>query len=271
MEPIRIHSWNVNKLHLWEDMGASDAAVFLLQECPRPPSECAIEVDHQGEEWLTEGWERRPWRAAIGHRANGHVKVQPLVLVSMSDSDAERMHVSRPGTIAAGKIAVGEREVVTAVSVYSPWERPLGRDEPCWADGSAHRILSDLAPLLWDQQRHPVIVAGDFNILYGYGEHGDPEYERRYGGVFDRAEALGLVLVGPKFPNGAQAEPWPEELPPTSKCVPTYRPPGGHPTRQLDFVFASAGIASRVQARALNGDGEWGASDHCRIAIDLEV
>ncbi len=40
--------------------------------------------------------------------------------------------------------------------------------------------------------------------------------------------------------------------------------------RQLDFVFASAAIADRVEVRALNEVQEWGPSDHCRVAIEVE-
>ena len=36
---------------------------------------------------------------------------------------------------------------------------------------------------------------------------------------------------------------------------------------QLDFVFASEGMADSIQVRALNGVEEWGPSDHCRIEI----
>jgi len=39
--------------------------------------------------------------------------------------------------------------------------------------------------------------------------------------------------------------------------------------RQLDFVFASRSIAERVTTWALNGVDEWGASDHCRVVIEV--
>ena len=41
-------------------------------------------------------------------------------------------------------------------------------------------------------------------------------------------------------------------------------------TRQLDFVFASTGLASQVRAKALNEPEDWGPNDHCRIEIDVE-
>lgn len=85
-------------------------------------------------------------------------------------------------------------------------------------------------------------------------------------------EAIGLRCVGPESPHGAQADPWPAELPSDSKNVPTYRTQRNDPAsakRQLDFVFASEAIADRVVACALNAPDEWGPSDHCRVRIEL--
>jgi endonuclease/exonuclease/phosphatase family metal-dependent hydrolase len=117
-------------------------------------------------------------------------------------------------------------------------------------------------------------VAGDWNILFGYGEDGSEYWGRRYKTVFDHAEALDLRFAGPQHPNGRQAEPWPDELPRGSRCVPTFHHSRQRPetaTRQLDFVFASASIAERVSTRALNDPAEWGPSDHCRVLIDVDV
>ena len=115
-------------------------------------------------------------------------------------------------------------------------------------------------------------MAGDWNLLRGYGEFGDAYWRRRYDTVFDRAEALGLRFVGPQFPNGRQADPWPDELPAGSLCVPTFHHARQKPetaTRQLDFVFVSAALANRVKVRALNAPEDWGPSDHCRVVIDV--
>jgi hypothetical protein len=85
--------------------------------------------------------------------------------------------------------------------------------------------------------------------------------------VFDRAEALGLRFVGPSFPNGRQADPWPAELPVDSTCVPTFHHSRQTPetaTPQLDFAFVSQDLADRVSVRAMNAVDEWGPSDHYR-------
>ena len=141
-----------------------------------------------------------------------------------------------------------------------------------YADGSAHRILSDLSALALDR-RLRLIVAGDWNLLRGYGEHGDEYWRARYDTVFSGAEALNLRFVGPEYPNGRRADPWPQELPSDSLCVPTFHHSRQSPstaTRQLDFVFASAPLARHVDVRALNQPDQRGPSDHCRVVIDID-
>jgi len=82
--------------------------------------------------------------------------------------------------------------------------------------------------------------------------------------------AVCLPFVGPQAPVGRQADPWPVELPSTSRNVPTYHTTKQRPDtagRRLAFVFASTGLSTQV--RALNAPGEWGPSDHCRVEIDI--
>ena len=55
--------------------------------------------------------------------------------------------------------------------------------------------------------------------------------------------------------------------------VPQCYLPGKNPetasNNQLDYVFASRGFHESVKVRAMNGVGEWGASDHCRLLIKV--
>jgi endonuclease/exonuclease/phosphatase family metal-dependent hydrolase len=144
-----------------------------------------------------------------------------------------------------------------------------------WHMGRRVRTLDPLRPLRAAvAPRCGVVVAGDLNILYRYGEHGDANFTSRYATVFDRADALGLSFLGPQAPNGRRADPRPSELPPDSRCVPTFHHSRQSPltaTRQLDFVFASKPIAQLVRVRAINDPAEWGASDHCRLLIDVDL
>lgn len=157
--------------------------------------------------------------------------------------------------------------------MYAMWEYPYASsDNSCiFSDASAHRLVSDLSGFVSRQDGHRVLAAGDLNILHGYGDGGDEYWASRYGTVFDRMEALGMLFVGPQAPNGRPAETWPDELPPDSKNVPTYRhgKSAATATRQLDFVFASKEMAESVSVRALNEPEQWGPSDHCRLEISV--
>jgi len=141
-----------------------------------------------------------------------------------------------------------------------------------YPDGSVHRVISDLSSLIGRETGHRLLAAGDLNILYGYGEHGSGYWGSPLCHCVSRMSALGLVFVGPQAPGGRRADPWPDELPRSSNNVPTYhtarQAPAGA-TRQLDFVFASSGLAPGVRVTALNEPDRWGPSDHCRVVIEV--
>jgi hypothetical protein len=119
--------------------------------------------------------------------------IQPTFTIDNASSDAH-WSVGREGTITAADVLRDGHHLFTAVSVYAVWERTA--QGTLYADASAHRLLSDLSALMGGS-RHRLIVAGDWNILYGYGEHGDTFFKARYATVFERAESLGLRFVGP--------------------------------------------------------------------------
>ena len=161
------------------------------------------------------------------------------------------------------------------VSMYAQWVKThvrAGYAPFIVSDGSAHRVVSDLSAFIADEHGHRVVAGGDLNILRGYGEYGDDYWAARYKTVFDRMEVMGLPCIGPEYPNGRQADPWPDELPPDSRNVPTFHTLKQSPetaTRQPDYVFASTDLAGSLNVRALNNPDEWGPSDHCRIGIEL--
>ena len=91
-------------------------------------------------------------------------------------------------------------------------------------------------------------------------------------GVWSRMNALGFEFMGPQYPNGRQADPVPDFMPSDTKNVVTFRRPGQaaqDADQQLDYVFASHGFHQSVTTRALNSVEEWGASDHCRLMIEV--
>jgi len=204
------------------------------------------------------------------------IRVEHLEAVSLPDAPYRGLPVSRPGTLAAALVTPDDGEPFLAVSLYAVWEAPHERTGSgrIYADRSAHRLISDLSARVGQQKGHRIIAAGDLNIYHGYGEQGSTYWAGRYETVFARMAAIGLPFVGPQVPGGRPADPRPPELPEECANVPTYHTSRQTPataSHQLDFVFASSGIANHVQVRALNDaeQARWGPSDHCRIEIEI--
>ncbi len=272
---MRIVSWNIHQLDTpWRDL-VSDPSydLALLQEAKPPPGDFSYDVvPTRGTEWTMEGY-ARTFRTAVA-RLSDRVSICARPMTDLANSSVRAMGVSRDGTLTAVDVECAG-ESFTCVSVYSLWQSVVSDAVKPWiiADASAHRLISDISTLIATQTGHRLIVAGDFNLLRGYGENGSPYWARRYATVFDRMEALGLRCVGPSVPNGRQAAPWPKELPTDSVNVPTFRSTqqtSSTAARQLDYVFVSDTIADRVKVCALNGVDEWGPSDHCRVIIDVD-
>lgn len=275
---MRLVSWNIahpgegtgSAKGCWEALDADPSLdVALLQEATPPPGHYTGEVVvPTGGPWRTGGGTHRHWRTAVV-RCSDRVTVTPIPTTTLEEG-ARAVPVSLAGSLAGAKVSAPGIEPITVVSAYAAWETPVDGN---WimADTSAHRLISDISALTATKRAHRIIVAGDWNILYGYGEHGDAYWAARYQTVFDRMASLGLVFVGPQHENGHRADPWPKELPTDSLNVPTFKPAGQPATRQLDYVFASTGIAHEVVATALNHPTDpyqWGPSDHARVLID---
>ena len=270
--PVRIASWNIAGREIaWRALatdGALDLA--LLQEASPPPPGVVLEtVPSDSEAWSTAGNTKRDFCTAIA-RFSGRVQLRRNGVARVGERKNDEVGVSRPGTLALAEATLPNGETVTVGSMYGFWESPIG-SKWIYADASVHRLISDLSVLIGAQRGHRILLAGDLNILHGYGEDGSAYWAARYRTVFDRMEAIGLPFVGPQFPNGRRADPRPEELPAGSNNVPTYRTSAGGVSRQLDYVFASRELHDRLTVRALNAPEEWGPSDHCRTSIDVEV
>ena len=275
---MKIICWNIaQRSKAWYSLLESDADLALLQEASRPPADLPKEIQIDDFPWRSNGKGiKRNWRTAVVKLSN-RVKIEWLEPQTVEEAKGGELAVSRPGSLAVAKVAgLNTDEVFYVASMYAAWERPLEEtgSRRIYADASAHRILSDLSVLIGRQRNHRIIAAGDLNILKGYGEHGSGYWAERYNSVFDRAKNLGLEYVGPEAPHGRQADPWPKELPPASKNVPTYYARHQNPstaTRQLDFVFTSRLISDRVKVVARNDPEEWGPSDHCRLEIEVHI
>ncbi|MFC2160632.1 hypothetical protein ACFLRX_03145 [Acidobacteriota bacterium] len=270
---LRMVSWNMARSQEAWDVLMKDRQldIALLQEAVKPDRDIFRSNQKIEDRWFIQGYYKELCTSVVG--LSDRVKVHLLDHGRKGESDIEKLRVSLPGTIAAAEVTIpGEKDIIV-VSIYSNWEEPLKKKQPKFADASAHRIISDLSALVWNKKDQRIIIAGDWNIYFGYGDWGKEDWKNRYDTVFSRMDALGLKFIGPQFPNGIQAEPWPQYLPKDSKNVPTFRKHKNDPstaTDQLDFVFASTDIAERVKVKALNTPEEWGPSDHCRVLIELD-
>ena len=285
-------SWNIAKKHAaWRELVEMGADVALLQEAGEPPADVAGRVDTGLQEhwdshvWNSDWWEGRGWRGLIDRwpvvvKLSDRVDVEWFKQVGpISEVARDEIAVSGIGTIAAARVTPRDgSESFMAVSMYAKWLKPHPSvPTPWWAgypDASAHRIISDLSAFIGntDPTTHRIVAAGDLNIIYGaLGQ--DPQWlTARDQSVFDRMDALCLEFVGPRYPDGRQADPRPSDLPPETTNVPTYHGPRQSPataSTQLDYVFASRGFHESVAVRAMNSVEAWGASDHCRLLIEV--
>lgn len=273
---IRLLSWNMGAggpgpTASWSDVIAEpEIDVALLQEAPNPYGLADIgtlrTVPAVGARWGI-GSNRAQTAIAV---LSDRVEVTPFPTQPLGFDGPLELGVSRPGTVTVAKLQVRDSgEELLAASVYAQWEGPASGGPGIYADASMHRVLSDLSPL-FSWRELPIIVAGDFNVILDadVGSYGG-NWRARDRSVFDRLNALGLRLAGPRAPHGIQADPHPSELPEDSLNVPTYRTAQGNAVRQLDYCYVSPELVDRVTVRALNSPEEWGPSDHCRIRIDL--
>jgi hypothetical protein len=229
---LKIVSWNVHQLHLWDQIG--DAELALLQECPPAGDLAAGGTVHPADgDWATGD---AGWRTAVAIRNACPVEAAGVSLTDLHSAAVDPLGVSRSGTVAAVRITPPQGSPLIVASVYARWEGDKG--DAIYADADAHRILSDLSAFSTSTKpRDDLIVAGDWNLLHGYGEDGHPYWKARYDTVFARAEALGLRYLGPEYPRGRRTDPRPSEMPSESLTAPTYRTRWQNPltaTRQLD-------------------------------------
>ncbi len=271
-DTVRIVCWNMaHRQESWRFLLRSNVDLALLQEVCRLPKDCAKLIEVDPAPWSpAERGGRIKWRTAIAVLSD-RVTVEWVSTRPVGDAGPGDLVVSSPGTLTAARVIPKSGEPFMAVSLYAELESPLSQTGSLiYSDASSHRLVSDLAAFVARQHGHRIVAAGDLNLMYGYSADGSPYWAARYRTVFDRLEAMGLSLVGPQFPDGRRAHPWPATLPGESRNVPTWHTIGRSPDtadRQLDYVFASRDLDLNV--RALNEPDEWGPSDHCRIAIQL--
>ena len=304
---VTVVSWNIDTRHEpWRQLIQMNADVALLQEATPPPDDVVRQRDaalppteNAGplEIGPQESWDSHSWNSDWWHGRWSALYDRWPMVVRLSDRvdidwfrqvgpvwqpAEDEVAVSGIGTIAAARVTPrdGSIEPFIAVSMYGRWIGPHPSVKTSWnigyADASVHRIISDLSAFIGHEnpRTHRILAAGDLNIAHGYGDGGSPPYwEARYRSVFERMAAIGLEFMGPQAPNGRQAETRATGEPADSRNVVTYYLRGKNPetasNNQLDYVFASRGFHESMKVRAMNGVEEWGASDHCRLLIEI--
>ncbi len=288
---IRVVSWNIAKrLEPWRELVAMDADVALVQEAWAPPSDVADSVEvgpkesydshHWNSDWWKGRWPYLAERWPMVVKLSDNVEVEWFKQVAPISMVAEdEIAVTGIGTITAARVTPKDSSIerFIVVSMYGKWLSPHPSVGSSWiyGDASAHRIISDLSAFIGSENpgTHRIVAAGDLNLFYGFGDNGSPYWDARYQSVFDRMNAIGLEFIGPRAPNGRQAEKRLPGEPSDSWNVVTYSTrsdPAEADNRQLDFAFASRGFHESINVRALNEVDEWGSSDHCRILIEVE-
>ena len=282
-------SWNIATRHEpWRQLVEMGADIALLQEVGSVPSDVADRVDTGPvEHWDSHVWNSRwyegryerlydRWPMVV--RLSDRVEVEWFRQISpISETMEDEIAVSGIGTIGAARVIPADAPSFIAVSMYARWVRPHPSTNSTWSvgyqDGSAHRIISDLSAFIGstDPSKHRILASGDLNMTYGAMDSNTLALPARDRTVTDRMDALGLEFMGPQYPDGRQASPTPGGLPADTRNVPTYYARGSPETaqNQLDYVFASRGFHESVKVRALNSVDDWGASDHCRLLIEI--
>ena len=267
------------------------ADVALLQEAGSCPADVAGKVDVGPDASWDVGWpesrsrqgrSRRPYdRAANVVKLSNSVDVEWFSQVGpVSHVADDEIAVSGIGTIAAARVTPAGSAPFIAVSMYARWLAPHPSTDTSWrvgcSDASAHRIISDLSAFIGstDPGTHRIVAAGDLNTFHGAVDGNRLVLAGRDRTVFERMKALGLEFLGPQAPEGGRRpDPVPPGLRAGARNTPTFHAAGQTPSmavHQLDYVFASRGFHEQVTVRALNSPDEWGASDHCRVLIEIE-
>ena len=282
--------WNIGKRRKpWKQLVKMDADVALFQEAGNVPTGVADKVQTGSKKhWDPHIWNSRWYegrfkklydRFPLVVKLSDRVQVEWFNQVSpISETMKDEIAVSGIGTIAAARVIPPDAPPFIAFSMYARWIRPHPSTKSKWsvgyADGSAHRIISDISAFIGskDPSTHRILAAGDLNMIHG-GTDDDPSaLTARDRTVFDRMDTLGMEFIGPQYPAGRQAHPTPRRVPPDTRNVPTYYTSHQSPAtaqHQLDYAFASRGFHKNVKVRAMNSVDEWGASDHCRLLIEV--
>lgn len=183
--------------------------------------------------------------------------------------NADELPDTHPGACeVADVLDKGGRRLFTAISLYGSLEMMPGGNSS-YGGPRLHRMLSDLTGVLAVAYRHPVVLAGDFNV----STQGEESHENEAAAVFARLRAWDMVdciartrADRPRLSSCA--------CPDGDACshVQTFRSGNRADSwpKQLDYAFVSEPVSSSLsECRVIHDAAAWELSDHCPILLEL--
>lgn len=272
---LTVFNWNMARASAnWgvvrEFLLDSGPAVALVQEAveidrPSTPADLkALPGGEAGHEWQTLSNGYRRLVTAIAW-IDGRVEVEPFRRVPLAEASGNELTISHAGSYCAADVILPDGNRVAVVSLYGVWEKQdrVG----IYTEATMHRTISDITPLLHKPPGGRLLIAGDFNAFYRYGDYWDEKYMT----AFNRLEAYGMQLVGPF--GTAPLPDCPCKLGEACRHVRTYAHHRKETNRvlQLDFVLASPALATSVRSCTPVPDFAFGPSDHLPIVTTIEL
>jgi exonuclease III len=237
---IKVVTWNMRRYsqpwqYLWQDIQPD---IALLQEAIPPSDHAGVEFSHfrflQGSGFTLGG--------LTAYYGTGLVAKDKTMKAIEIEGD-------HPGALAAGRFRLPDKRKLTFVSLYG------FTDLDGFATTTAHRLLSDLTPLLSGRDPGLFILGGDLAVSPQFDEYTTrkrPSHQL----VFDRIADFGLVNCLAKF----HPEP-----------VQTIRHHRIGIPWQTDYLFASAALLPNlISCEVLNSSEIDLLSDHSPIVAEFE-
>jgi len=265
-EVLTIISWNTNHRNTsWEALSHFDADIALLQEVTKAGVPEASEI--QVVPPPTANWRIQHYGSSATAVAvlNPELEFRPVPSVGFGLGSPNSVVSTHLGQFSVVRGQLGNKKTYF-VSLY-------GIIENDYADGSVHRAISDLTPLI--EQGAEVLIGADLNAFRGYSISGKQIAVERHKNLFDRLEVLGLTCVGPFSTTGPLSN-CPCNNPASCDHVQTHRHMNKETSRafQNDYIFATAELKSRlISCRALTDQSPelWELSDHAPIEARISL
>ena len=258
---LRVATWNMRGggrpeawRHLEDDLRCD---IALLQEAnPKDRTYADFSAIGGGRRWGSLVLVREDLTALPLDTLRGSAMKTPVPSAALSQT--------YPGAVYACEIKLKDAEPLIAISVYVVQENNV-------AQTVAHRILSDLFPLLTDARyRDRIILGGDLNVSTQL----DGMWARHSRSALDRiTQAYGLINLtdGLRAPTQRLHDcPCRDEI---CSHIRTRRSSNSPVPWQTDYLFASPKLAASVARVDCPGDDNpaYAFSDHAPVIAELQI